>query len=147
MRKNIKKIVAGTLLAMTVLSVSVQPSMVNAGKSNATIGIEKKRKKINNNPHIPQAKKDLINKKLDYKESIIKSKKSGKSSKSSKSKSGKAYGIEKAIENIERKISIIKANSNIPKAQKDLKIKKLENKIAILKAKANKVSGSSVKSK
>lgn len=144
MRKNIKKIVAGTLLAMTVLSVSVQPSMVNAGKSNATIGIEKKRKKINNNPHIPQAKKDLINKKLDYKESIIKSKKSGKSS---KSKSGKAYGIEKAIENIERKISIIKANSNIPKAQKDLKIKKLENKIAILKAKANKVSGSSVKSK
>lgn len=142
MRTNIKKVVAGTLLAMTVLSVSVQSDVVSAGKSNATTGIQKKRQKINNNPHIPQAKKDLINKKLDYKESIINGKKSG-----STSKSGKAYGINKAIENIERKISIIKANSNIPKAQKELKIKKLEKKIAILKAKANNVSGTSVKEK
>lgn len=146
MKKNIKKIVAGTLLAMTVLTVSVQPTVTNAGRSNATIGIEKKRQKINNNPHIPQAKKDFINKKLDYKESIIKSKKSGATSKA-KAKAGKTIGIEKAIENLERKISIIKANSHIPQAKKDLKIKKLQKKIAILKAKAKSISGSSLQSK
>lgn len=144
MKKTYKKIVVSSLLAMTVLAASTQPIVTQAGKSNATIGIEKKRQKINSNPYIPQSKKDLINQKLDYKESIIKSKKSGTYSKST---SGKTTGIEKAIENIERKINIIKSNSHIPQSKKDLKIKKLEKKLAILKAKANSLSGTSVKSK
>lgn len=137
MKRNIKKIVAGSLLAVMVLSTSATPSVIQAGKS--TIGIEKKRQKVNSNSHIPQAKKNLINKKLDAKEAIIKNKKT------STAKKTNTTGINKAIENLERKIAIIKENSNIPKAQKDLKIKKLQNKISILKAKANKLSGTSVK--
>ena len=37
----------------------------------STTGIEEKREDINNNPYIPQEKKDLINSKLDIKENII----------------------------------------------------------------------------
>ena len=37
----------------------------------STTGIKEKREHINDNPYIPQEKKDLINNKLDIKESII----------------------------------------------------------------------------
>ena len=70
-----KKLYLGALLFVLATSTVAIPQSINAqSPTEAIVSIEKKQKKIKNNPHIPNWKKKVILKKLNQKKALLQKK-------------------------------------------------------------------------